>query len=67
MVNAWWEPLAFTLPPLADAGHWRRWLDTSQPSPDDVRRWSDAPFVTGATYPVGPRSVAAVVHLGPGG
>ena len=67
MVNAWWEPLAFTLPPLADAGHWRRWLDTSQPSPDDIRRWSDAPFVTGATYPVGPRSVAAVVHLGPGG
>ena len=67
MVNAWWEPLAFTLPPLAEDGRWRRWLDTSQPSPDDIQQWSDAPFVTGATYPVGPRSVAAVVYLGPGG
>ena len=37
--NAYWEPLAFELPP-ADGQSWRRCIDTAQPSPDDIRPWN---------------------------
>ncbi len=53
--NAYWEPLAFELPSAANA--WRRWLDTSLPSPADVVEWEKAPPVTSRTYQAGPRSV----------
>jgi glycogen operon protein len=63
MVNAYWEPLTFTLPP-ADAAHgWRRWIDTSLPSPEDIYTWANAPAVPGSEYQVGPRSVAALIAL----
>jgi isoamylase len=33
IANAWWEPLRWTIRP---AGPWRRVVDTSLPSPDDI-------------------------------
>jgi glycogen operon protein len=61
MLNAYWEPLTFELPP-ADGGTdgWRRCIDTALPFPDDCSQWSDAPAVAGSTYVVQPRSVALV-------
>jgi glycogen operon protein len=63
MLNAYWEPLTFELP-LASGNHkaWRRCIDTALPSPDDIKRWQDAPIVHASTYPVQPRSIALVAR-----
>lgn len=59
MLNAYWEPLAFELPPvLAESRQtWRRCIDTALASPDDINSWEKAPLVGQATYVVKPRSV----------
>jgi glycogen operon protein len=54
MLNAYWEPLEFELP---QRGPWRRWLDTSLDSPDDIVPWEEAPAVPGLAYRVADRSV----------
>jgi glycogen operon protein len=59
ILNAYWEPLTFELPP-APAGSreaWRRCIDTALESPDDIQPWQSAPSVNQATYEVQPRSV----------
>ncbi len=58
ILNAYWEPLDFELPPPGPSanGGWRRWIDTSLDSPNDIVEWSAAPQVTGTTYHAGPRS-----------
>jgi glycogen operon protein len=56
ILNAYWEPLDFELPKL-DHGTWRRWIDTSLDSPNDIVPWEKAPGVKGITYRVGDRSV----------
>ena len=63
MLNAYWEPLSFELPPVTDSEHrWRRCVDTSLASPDDVRRWYDAPTVESSRYVVHSRSIAIVAR-----
>jgi isoamylase len=58
MLNAYWKPLMFGLPPApAGYGTWRRCIDTALASPDDINRWDVAPTVTTTTYEVHPRSV----------
>jgi glycogen operon protein len=61
--NAYWEPLEFELPAgMHAASHpWRRWIDTSLESPDDIRDWPAAPVVTERTYRAGPRSVVVLI------
>jgi glycogen operon protein len=56
--NAYWEALTFELP-LLEAGMtgWRRIVDTSLPSPDDLRLAGEAPAVDEGSYRAGPRSV----------
>ena len=54
ILNSYWEPLDFELPP---AWSWRRRLDTSLASPQDITEWQAAPPVTGATYRAEARSV----------
>ena len=63
MLNAYWEPLIFQLPPAADGRDpWRRWIDTALPSPHDICRWDEAELVTRPTYVVQPRSVTLLVQ-----
>jgi glycogen operon protein len=59
MFNAYWEPLAFELPPLRPRSHecWRRCIDTALPSPDDIQPWATAPAVGEKRYVAQPRSV----------
>ena len=58
ILNAYWEPLEFELPPGSEDGEtWRRWIDTSLESPEDIVEWQAAPVVTERTYRAGPRSV----------
>jgi glycogen operon protein len=60
--NAYWEELEFELPqPGRNEGNsWRRWIDTTLESPDDIVEWEAAPNVSGRTYPAGPRSMVVL-------
>jgi isoamylase len=62
ILNAYWEPLEFELPRVCDCGGgpWRRWIDTSLPSPLDIIEWQSAPPFTASTYPAGARSVVVL-------
>jgi glycogen operon protein len=62
MLNAYWEPLTFELPPVPGEGdeRWRRWIDTALASPADICSWDDAPVVAQASYEVQPRSMACL-------
>jgi glycogen operon protein len=59
IVNAYWEALEFELPALTGQ-HWRRWIDTSLDSPQDIVPWQDAPEHEPAAYAAGPRSVVVL-------
>ena len=63
MLNAYWEPLTFELPPGPPGSDqfWRRCVDTALASPDDFRPWENAPFVEQATYVVQPRSLVGLM------
>jgi glycogen operon protein len=62
ILNAYWEPLDFELPQAGDEHQdsWRRWIDTSLDSPQDVVEWQRARPVPGSTYRTGPRSVVVL-------
>ena len=61
MLNAYWEPLTFELPPVSAEQGWRRWIDTALEAPDDICPWESAPVVRQPTYEVQPRSVVILV------
>ena len=67
MLNAYWEPLTFELPPVeATTGQrWRRCIDTALPMPDDIQPWDTSPAVTQTTYTVQPRSAVFLVQALP--
>ncbi len=60
--NAYWESLVFQVPTL-DAERWlpwERWIDTSLPSPEDIKELGARPRLLSAAYAVEPRSVAVL-------
>jgi glycogen operon protein len=61
ILNGYWESLDFELPATAGGGPWRRWIDTSLPSPQDIVEWKTAPPAPGTTYRAGPCSVVMLV------
>jgi glycogen operon protein len=62
MFNAYWEALDFDLPPppATEIDGWRRWIDTSRESPEDIMDISTAPEVPETRYRAAPRSVTAL-------
>ena len=56
ILNAFWEPLEFELPPI-EAGHWCRWIDTSLESPYDIVPWEEASAISDHTYQVADHTV----------
>ncbi|MBN1481789.1 glycogen debranching enzyme GlgX [candidate division KSB1 bacterium] len=60
MLNVFWEPLVFELPPLMYHEQWYRIVDTSLQPPDDFMNVQDAPFYAGDTYQVNARSVVVL-------
>jgi len=61
MVNAYWEPLEFELPPAPIEGEgWRRCIDTFRPSPDDICDFATATLVEGGNCRVEPRSIVVL-------
>jgi glycogen operon protein len=57
MLNAYWQPLTFDLPPLPPGLAWQRVIDTSLPAPDDFTVATE-PLNTQANYCVAARTVA---------
>jgi glycogen operon protein len=57
IMNAYWEPLDFELPPLTAENPWRRWIDTALDTPADIVPWQTAQPVPGSNYRVEARSV----------
>ncbi len=58
ILNGYCEALDFELP-LSESGKpWRRWIDTSLPSPEDIVEWQTAPEVGSASYHAASRSVS---------
>jgi isoamylase len=61
ILNAYWEPLDFELPPTGNGDRsWRRWIDTSLDSPHDIVDWSAAAPISNCPYRAGPRSVVVL-------
>jgi glycogen operon protein len=58
IMNAYWEDLEFSLPPVDTV--WRRWIDTYLDAPSDIVDWREGPPVAGQTYRAGPRSVVVL-------
>ncbi len=58
MINAWWEPLDFTIQE-GQAKDWNRVVDTTLTSPDDI---GNPVALNKLTYRAGPRSVVVLVH-----
>jgi glycogen operon protein len=63
ILNAYWEPLDFELPPLnrGSQAQWRRWIDTGLQSPLDIVPWHTAAPNSGATYRAQARSVVVLL------
>jgi isoamylase len=66
ILNAYWEALDFELPQIGEFGEeaWRRWIDTTLDTPDDIVEWQIAPRVSGGTYQAGPRSLVVLFKEG---
>jgi glycogen operon protein len=64
ILNAYWQPLAFELPPVGpDHQHgWRRCVDTALDSPDDISPWETAPLARQVMYVAQPRSVVLLAR-----
>jgi glycogen operon protein len=64
MLNAYWEPLTFEVPPVDPtvASGWRRCVDTALASPDDVRRWEEGEPVSVSSYRVEGRSLVLLAR-----
>jgi isoamylase len=61
LLNAYWEPLTFELPPLPVGHSWYRLLDTWLPSPDDISEPPDASLVAQDYYRVERRSAVILI------
>jgi isoamylase len=68
VLNAYWEALEFELPQTGEKPKdaWRRWIDTTLDSPNDITEWQNAVPVRGGTYRAGPRSVVILLREGNG-
>ena len=62
MINAFWEALAFAIPPLKQSHiSWRCCVNTFHDSPYDSCAWEEAVAVQAETFTVGPRSIVVLV------
>jgi glycogen operon protein len=63
ILNAYWEPLTFELPPLDHAETWHRIVDTSLPSPEDFCDIKSAQYVDQESYTAPARSSVVLMAL----
>lgn len=61
MLNAYWQPLVFVLPPLRPGESWYRVVDTARGSPDDFCDLETAPPIEGDAYRLEARSAVVLM------
>ena len=61
MINAYSTSMTFDIPKPSENLAWRRWIDTSLSSPEDICKWEDAPIVSGETYNVTDHSMVVLI------
>jgi isoamylase len=64
MLNAYWDSLAFELPPPPGGRKWRRIIDTALVSPQDILDAGAAPVLKAGSYIVQARSCVVVAAEG---
>ncbi len=64
MLNAYWQPLVFDLPPLGMHERWHRIVDTAVVPPRDFCYPDQSITVEGDGYPVSPRSAVVLMSRG---
>jgi isoamylase len=64
MVNAYWDGIAFDLPPPPKGRPWRRVVDTALVSPGDIMDIDGAPVLKSGSYIVQARSCVVAVAVG---
>jgi isoamylase len=65
MINAYYQPLEFELPFDTKNGDvkWKRWLDTSLSSPDDILPLEESTIISTQTYILPGRSMAILAKI----
>jgi glycogen operon protein len=61
LLNAYWAPLEFDLPPLPPHKRWHRLLDTALPSPNDILPLEEAVPLSGHRYRAESRSAVVLI------
>ena len=61
ILNAYWEPLEFEIPPVGKDEAWHRIVDTSLNSPDDFYPLETAPIFSKKLYAVEARSAVVLM------
>ena len=61
MINAFWQPVLFRVQE-GNAGDWKRFIDTSRPSPDDILEPESEEILESLNYQLAPRSIAVLVR-----
>jgi glycogen operon protein len=64
MINAGGKPLEFEVP-SAEGAAWRRWIDTSLPSPQDILDFAESPEVSARMLRVEARSIVFLIDALP--
>jgi len=64
ILNTFWEPLTFELPPLTGGQCWQRIVDTALATPEDFCPFAHAPKVEQPFYPVNARSSVILMSEG---
>jgi isoamylase len=62
MINAWWQPLQFTVQENNQASPWKRVLDTSLSSPEDIVEPGQEVALNANNYTLAPRSVVVLMR-----
>jgi isoamylase len=63
MLNAFDGQLEFELPSIENGGSWKRWIDTSLDSPDDICSWGDGINISKEKYMVQSRSIVILTAM----
>jgi glycogen operon protein len=61
IINAFRETLCFELPELEPGRQWRRWIDTSLASPNDIHYWDQALVIDSQEYQVEAHTIVVMI------
>jgi glycogen operon protein len=61
LINGFHELLSFELPMLDSGTRWKRWIDTSKESPDDICHRDQAQEVKSLVYPVPAHTIVVLI------